>query len=204
MLDALIANRHSHRRFLKRDVPPELIADLIQRLGNAPNGGNKQLVEFTLIDDRAQMDTFRTLAYGKMERLAARGVFPAGYDRESYDALKRWEAAVRPEMLFCSAPYLLVPHAPRGAGEPEQDVTVAAVYFELLCASRGLGAVLMSFPRDVLALMPEVCALLGIPADHVIGVMIGFGWPEVRYARGSQRGIEPTRIHRPRFPEPSE
>ena len=198
-LDALIANRHSHRRFLKTDVPPELIEKMLQRLGNAPNGSNKQLVEFTLIDDQAQMNAFRQLAYNEMERLAAQDIFPAGFDRESYNDLKRWEQTVRPEMLFCSAPYLLIPHAKTGRGEPEQDVTVAAAYFELLCAAHGLGAVMMSFPREVLKLMPKINALLGIPTDHVIGVMIGFGWPEIRYARGSQRGVEPARIHRPKF-----
>jgi hypothetical protein len=44
-------------------------------------------------------------------------------------------------------------------------------------------------------------ALLGIPEDHYAGVVIGFGWPEIRYARGAQRTIEPERIHRIRFEE---
>ena len=201
VLDALIMNRHSCRRFLKKDVDTSVIDGMLQTLGNAPNGGNKQQVEFTLIDDRAQMEAFRRLAYAEMDRLASEGVYPAGFDRASYEDMKRWEKTVRPEMLFCGAPCLLIPHAPLGRGEPVEDVNVAAAYFELLCASRGLGCVMMSFPKDALRNMPEIKALLHIPETHYVGVMLGFGWPEIRYARGTQRGVEEERIHRLRFTE---
>lgn len=201
VMEALIMNRHSCRRFLKKDVPVETIDAMLQALGNAPNGGNKQQVEFTLIDDRAQMDFFRSIAYSEMDRLAASGIYPAGFDQPSYEDMKRWEKTVRPDMLFCGAPYLLIPHAPLGRGEPVEDVMTAAAYFELLCASRGLGAVMMTFPKDALKNMPEIRAMLRIPENHYAGVMLGFGWPEIRYARGSQRGVEEARIHRLRFGE---
>ena len=199
VLDALIANRHSCRRFLKKDLAPEIISSMLQMLGNAPNGGNKQQVQFALIDDREQMNAFRRLAYTEMDRLADAGVYPAGFDKTSYEDMKRWEKTVRPEMLFCDAPYLLIPHAPLGKGEPVEDVNIAAAYFELLCASRGLGCVMMSFPKDALKNMPQIRAMLQIPEDHYVGVMLGFGWPEIRYSRGAQRGVEEARIHRLTF-----
>jgi len=199
VMDALIMNRHSCRRFLKKDVPGETIDAMLQRIGNAPNGGNKQQVEFTLIDDQTQMDRFRALAYAEMDRLAENGVYPAGFDKPSYEDMKRWEKTVRPDMLFCGAPYLLIPHAPLGRGEPVEDVMTAAAYFELLCASRGLGCVMMTFPKDALKNMPTIRAMLQIPEDHYVGVMLGFGWPEIRYARGTQRSVEENRIHRLHF-----
>ena len=104
-------------------------------------------------------------------------------------------------MLFCGAPYLLSPHAPLGKGEPVEDVNIAAAYFELLCASRGLGCVMMTFPKDALKNMRSIRAMLCIPEDHYVGVMLGFGWPEIRYARGTQRSVEKSRIHRLRFVE---
>ena len=201
VMDSLIMNRHTCRRFLKKDVDPEIINGMLQMLGNAPNGGNKQQVEFTLIDDREQMDVLRRMAYAEMERLADDGIYPDGFDRPSYEDMKRWEKTVRPEMLFCDAPYLLIPHAPPGKGEPVEDVNIAAAYFELLCASRGLGCVMMTFPRDALKNMPHISARLHIPKDHYIGAMLGFGWPEIHYARGTQRQIDPKRICRLRFTE---
>ena len=196
VLDALIANRRSCRRYQRRNVERAVIDGMLAQLANAPNGGNKQLVEFTLLDSMEETERFRRIAYRRMEELASRGVYPEGFDAASYADMKRWEAAVRPDMLLCGAPHLLIPHAPLGAGEPVQDVLIAAAYFELLCASRGLGAVIMTFPLGALANMPEVKALLQIPENHCVGVIIGFGYPEIRYPRGTQRTPDPARVRR--------
>ena len=92
----------------------------------------------------------------------------------------------------------LPPPAPHTAA-PVLDVLIAGTYFELLCASRGLGAVMMTFPLGALEQMPEIKALLEIPEDHYIGMLIGFGYPEIRYARGVQKTIGAGRVHRPRM-----
>ena len=102
-------------------------------------------------------------------------------------------------MLFCGAPHILIPHAPLGKGEPVQDVIVAGTYFEIMCASRGLGAVMMTFPLDTLDNMPEIKKMLGIPDDHYIGMVIGFGYPQIKYARGVQKTVDKDRIHRLTF-----
>lgn len=97
VMNTLIANRHSCRRYQNRAVDSAVIEDMLCRLGNAPNGGNKQQVEFTLIDDMEQMNEFRNLAYKEMERLAENGVYPEGFDKKTYEDMKRWEQSVRPE-----------------------------------------------------------------------------------------------------------
>lgn len=199
VLDALIANRHSCRRFLSQNVDREIVTDILSRLGNAPNGGNKQQVEFTLIDDMAEMQILRDTVRLEMERLAQNSIFPDGFDECAYSDMKRWERTVRPDMLFCGAPHLLIPHAPMGAGTPVQDVIIAGTYFELLCASRGLGCVMLTFPLDAMKNMPNMRQMLGIPEDHYIGMMLGFGYPQIPYRRGSQRNVEDRRIHRLRF-----
>ena len=108
---------------------------------------------------------------------------------------------VRPDMLFCSAPHILIPHAPLGHGEPIQDVIIAGTYFELLCASRGLGSVMLTFPLGALEQMPDIKTMLNIPVHHYIGMIIGFGYPEIKYARGVQREMKQSRIHRLNFEE---
>lgn len=196
---SIVANRHSCRRFKNKNVDPQIIDKMLDLLANAPNGGNKQLVEFALIDDIKQMDCFRKLAYSEMEALAQKGIYPKGFDKKSYNDMKKWEKTVRPDMLFCSAPHILIPHAPMGAGEPVQDTIIAGTYFELLCAAMGLGAIMMTFPVDVLDCMPKIKAMLKIPKNHYIGMIIGFGYPEINYARGAQRKIDKNRIMRLTF-----
>lgn len=201
IINSLVANRHSCRRYQDKNVDSAIINDMLDCIANAPNGGNKQQVEFTLIDDKEQMNMFRQLAYSKMEALAKDGIYPKGFDKQSYEDMKHWESTVRPDMLFCGAPHILIPHAPLGRGEPIQDVIIAGTYFELLCASRGLGAVMLTFPLAALEKMPEVKTKLGIPENHYVGMIIGFGYPEIQYARGVQKKMQSSRIHRLVFRE---
>ena len=46
---------------------------------------------------------------------------------------------------------------------------------------------MMSFCLDVLDLMPDIKNMLQIPKDHDHHMAIGFGYPEIRYARGAQK-----------------
>lgn len=202
MLDALITNRRSCRRYLDKNVEKQTIDEMMAVLQNLPTGSNKQLVEYTLIDDKEQMKLFRDLAYERMEEQAAQGIYAKTFDAYYYGLMKQWEATVRPDLLFCSAPHLLIPHAPVGKGCWVQDVNIACTYFELLCASRGLGAVFMIYPLSVLENMPDIKAMLQIPEDHYTAMAVGFGYPEIRYARGVQRE-QKGKIHRLQFTEES-
>lgn len=148
ILDGLTAFRRSCRRYQKKNVPGAVIQDMIERLANVPNGGNKQQVEYTLIDDMEQMDFFRRTVRREMERISGEGIYPEGFGKEAYEDMKRWEETVRPDMFFCGAPHVLIPHAPAGVGEAERDTVIAGTYFELLCASRGLGSVIMSVTSE--------------------------------------------------------
>ena len=189
-MDALITNRRAHRRYLDKNVDKNVIMDMLKILQNAPNGGNKGLVKYTLIDDKDELSYLRNIIYERMNTLIDKGIYPRGYDKKSIFQLKEWEKIVRPDMLFCSAKHILIPHAKIGEGCYIQDVNIACAYFELLCASRGLGAIPMTFPLDVLELMPDIKSILEIPNDHYISMIIGFGYPEIEYKRGSQKADE--------------
>ena len=54
----------------------------------------------------------------------------------------------------------------------------------------------MSYPSEVLnELAPDARKMLDIPGNHYTGLLVGFGYPEIEYARGVQkdRGVK---IHR--------
>jgi hypothetical protein len=54
----------------------------------------------------------------------------------------------------------------------------------------------MSYPAEVLnELAPQAREMLNIPKDHYTGLIVGFGYPEIPYARGVQKE-RPGKIHR--------
>ena len=187
MMSALVRTRRACRRYLNKDVDKKIIKELMGSIQYAPTGGNKRKLEFTIIDDCKEMDYFRLLVRDEMIKLANNGIYPQGFDKTSYNQMMAWEKSVRPDSIFCGAPHILIPQVPKNIPCAVQDVNMAAAYFELLCNANGLGAICMSYPLAVLGNMPNVMKLLQIPEDHYISLMVGFGYPEIRYARGVQR-----------------
>ena len=54
----------------------------------------------------------------------------------------------------------------------------------------------MSYPAEVLnELAPRAREMLNIPRDHYTGLIVGFGYPEIEYARGVQKD-RGGKIHR--------
>ncbi|WP_448902036.1 hypothetical protein [Eubacterium sp.] len=79
----------------------------------------------------------------------------------------------------------------------DKDVIIAGTYFEMLCNARELGCSILTFPLAVLNTMPEIKRMLKIPKNHYIGIILGFGYPEIKYSRGVQKEMDKKRIHRP-------
>jgi Fe-S-cluster-containing hydrogenase component 2 len=191
-MEALIVNRRSCRRYLQQNVDPAIITRMLAAMAAAPTGGNCCSVEYTVIDDRARVKQIHDLAYAKMEAAARRHQYTSSFSDFYYSKMKQSEQTVRKDdLLFCGAPHLFIAHEKctgKWAEDSKINCNLATAYFELLASAFGLGTAIMSYPADVLCeLAPEAQALLGIPKDHYMQLIVGFGYPEIPYARGVQK-----------------
>ncbi|MCI9355183.1 MAG: hypothetical protein HFE58_10395 [Firmicutes bacterium] len=59
----------------------------------------------------------------------------------------------------------------------------------------GLGSTIITFQIDIMENMLEVKAMLNLPKNYYMDMIIGFGYPEITYVRGIQRTIDKNRIH---------
>jgi nitroreductase len=166
----------------------------------APTGGNAQGVEYTVIDDKDRVHEIWKIAYAKMEENARKHKYTHSFSDFYYKKMKESEKTVRKDdLLFCGAPHLFIAHekcSGKWAEDSKVNCNIATTYFELLCNAYGLGTAIMSYPAEVLnELVPEARAMLGIPNDHYTKLMVGFGYPEIPYARGVQKE-RGKKIHR--------
>ncbi len=108
--------------------------------------------------------------------------------------VRAWEER-RVDTLFRNAPHLLVATAPADAPSGPADCVIALSAFDLLAQASGIGTVWDGLAKTAIdVLVPEFRKVLGVPDDHIIGHIIAFGLPAVRYARTAQRGKPP--VHR--------
>ena len=158
----------------------------------APNGGNKMQVRYAVVDDRDKMKAIKERVYNAMLENAAAGRYPDGFDKSSFDDFMR-DAGLgegKTDIVFRGAPHMFIAHSPQGKGTWVQDVNIASTYFDLLCTSRGLGSIMMTFPLGALRATPGLLEELGIPEDHYIAMVVGFGKPMYLYTRGVQKDME--------------
>ena len=193
-LAALMRMRRSCRNFLDKEVPREEIDEMLQLLENVPTGSNRQSLEFSVVYEKETMDKLRKLVHDRAFELAEEGVYPGTFNKTDWEC----QIALEPtrnhgDMFFLNAPHILVVSSPKGVGCWHIDPFLAASWFDLICASRGIGCIIETMPVGALSKMPEVRSLLGVPEERYFGAILAFGYPAEGFVRGVQReGIMTT------------
>ena len=199
-MEKLIKFRRSCRRYLHKNVDPATLDRILSCMESVPTGGNSMSVEYTVIDKVEVVDEIRRVAYQKMDELAKRGIYTSSFSDFYYSKMKASENTIRKgDLLFNGAPQLFIAHkraTGKWAEDAKNECIIADTYFEIIANAFGLGTVVMSYSAEVLnELSPEARAMTGIPKDHCIPLIVGFGYPEIKYARGVQKDRKKI-IHR--------
>lgn len=184
-LETLIMGRRSVRRYREKPVDGVLLDHILDVVRHAPTGLNRQATQLTVVDDPKVMDALRKRTYDGLRKKVDADILPEG--KKFFAGISAaWEAGK--DILFRGAPHLLVTSAPAKDSSPVADTHIAMSYFELLATAHGIGTVWNGYAKWALVdLVPEAGAMLQIPKDHIVGYVMAFGMPAVRYHRTVQR-----------------
>ena len=187
-IEVLIKGRRSVRRYQDKNLPPELIDELLNIACYAPTGINVEDVLFTVVKERQVMNVLRDEVLGQLTQLKDAGTLPPSLVGQYLGfAVKSWRDE-RKDIIFRGAPHLLVTSAPKDSPCPIQDTHIALTTFQLMAHARGVGTLWDGMFMMALALCPSLGARIGIPEDHLVGFAMVFGAPAVEYHRTVQRG----------------
>ncbi len=185
-MECLIKGRRSVRRYRDEAIDPEVIAHMLDVVANCPTGMNNKQLLFTVVDDAEVMKKVRHETMEGIREALITDNIPSGM--EFYDKLlEAWDNGN--DVIFRNAPHLLIISTHTDGPSPIQDTIISLSYFELLAHSMGIGTVwngLAQWAMDsiVLNMKEKLC----IPEDHLVGYMMIFGKPAVKYHRTVQRG----------------
>jgi len=184
-LAMLIRGRRSVRSYRPDDLDPGLIRSLLETAWYAPTGHNDRGVRFTVIDQGAVLAKLREDALARVAELAQAKQLPTGL--EFFATFPRSWQRNQVDVIFRGAPHLLIASAPKAATVPRHDCLIALATFDLLAQASGVGTVwngLATWFFERIA--PDWLARLGVPDDHQLGYIMGFGKPGVVYQRTVQ------------------
>ncbi|MEE8398423.1 MAG: nitroreductase family protein [Desulfobacterales bacterium] len=210
--DALLAffrSRRSTRRYKKDPVEREKIAQIIEAGRFSPTGGNRQSLEYTVVEkpeilhkirDRCiefhAKGSERTLSW--LAEKEKKGETLTGADQAMKAYAQVWPFRLQlnkqgVDTLFFHAPVLIVVHADVEASPgPEIDAGLAAMQMGLLAEAQGLGTCYNGFLIGAAQQSAELKQLMQIPEKNLPVVSMVTGYPNVTYERLVSRN--PARI----------
>lgn len=164
----LLEKRRSVRDFEDKEVPLEVIEEIINDAIKAPNAGNMQLWRFVVVNNKEWLR--------KISDANKKG-FLADLDSNPNSPWKGYEAQFRKEdfNIFFNAPALVYIVGTAKMQTIVQDCSLVGAYFMLSAAARGLGTCWVAqgaFIED-----KEILTELAIPENYRIVAPIIIGYP---------------------------
>ncbi len=160
----LMRNRRTRRKFSSKEVPFDLVQEVLQAFRWAPSGANRQPWKLVLIRDEAQKVRIREL----MEQ----------GEKEFHPRAPRWmqqffsEQGITPEKKFLSeAPYLLCVFGFKKAPYFKESLWLAVGWFLLALEEKGLATVTYTPSRK-----RAVAELLGFPLEWDLQAILPIGY----------------------------
>lgn len=164
----VLKRRRSIRDFEEKEVPPDLIAEVLNDTCLAPSSGNGQPWRFIVVHDRRLM---RRLSDESKKNLVSY------LEKNPGSHLKKYEAALKNQdfNVFYNAPCLVYILCPKELGSAEVDGALAAAYFMFAAAARGLGTCWVALGSNIQD--PEIMGEIGMTAEARIIAPLIVGYP---------------------------
>jgi len=166
----LLQNRHSIRDFQEKDVPADLLQEILVETCKAPSASNQQPWRFVVTHDRALMKKLSDESKKNLVNLIEN-------DPQTSPSLRRYEKVLRdPNFnVFYNAPCLVIIGGKNTYRHFAADCAIAATYFMLAATNRGLGTCWIGLGDQIHD--AQLRAAINLPADYQIVAPIIIGYP---------------------------
>ncbi|MDY6845091.1 MAG: nitroreductase family protein [Thermodesulfobacteriota bacterium] len=165
----LLVKRRSVRDFMDKEVPLDLIKEIIHDCCLAPSAGHGQPWRFSIINNKEQIN--------KLSEVNKKTLL-SYIEKNPETPLRQYEAAMRDATynIFYNAPCLIYIVGPKEVPSYQVDCTFAACYFMFSATTRGLGTCWVGLGTNIRD--PEILRELGILENYRIVAPIIVGYPK--------------------------
>jgi nitroreductase len=164
----VLSKRRSIRKYLDKPVEMDLLKEIIHESTLAPSAGNEQSWKFIIVYHAPVLH--RISEECKKTLLARIANNPNDYAKKYEHMLQN------PSFnIFYNAPCLVMILGESHVKNLLFDCTLAASYFMMSAAAKGLGTCWINFARDLTN--PALLEQIGVPENHTIVAPIIIGYP---------------------------
>jgi len=176
--------RRSIRSYVKKPVEREKILQLLDVARWAPNGGNRQVVRWLVINDLAEV---RRIAVMTMDWIkAVKDANPAVYQAANMRVfVGPWEAGH--DSIARGAPCVIQAYAPKDERSAAASATIAIAHIQLAAPVFGLGTVFTGIINTAWQSYPPISEAMKLPEGCIPYGTFVVGYPAEKYLRIPKR-----------------
>ena len=187
-----LTSRRSIRTFIHKPIEKEKIEQLLDIARFAPNGGNRQVIKWIVVNDSAKAHQISEMTIDWMKIVKEKN--PALYQEAKLELfVEPWELGQ--DRISRGAPCVIVGCASKDERTAPPAAMIAIHQIQIAAPAIGLGTCFTGSINTAAQGYPPLITLLGIPEGYVPFGTFAIGYPAERYLRiPTRKPVEVTWI----------
>ena len=179
-----LMSRRSVRGYIRKPVEKEKILELLDIARWAPNGANRQVIRWLVIDDSAEVHRIAEMTIDWMKRV--KDANPALYQEANLEVfVEAWDGGK--DRISRGAPCIVMACAPKDERTAPPAAMIAIAHVQLAAAGLGLGTTFAGSINMASQAYPPLIEALRLPEGCIPFGTFVIGYPAERYLRVPKR-----------------
>ncbi len=175
-----LISRRSIRGYIKKPIEKEKILQLLDIARYAPNGANRQIVRWFVINDPVKVHRIAEMTIDWMKIVKEKN--PALYQEAKLELfVEPWELGQ--DRISRGAPCVIMAYAPKDERTAPPAAMIAIHQIQLAAPALGLGTTFTGSINTASQCYPPLIEALGLPEGYIPYGTFVIGYPSERYHR---------------------
>jgi len=179
-----LISRRSIRGYINRPIEKEKILQLLDVARYAPNGSNRQVIRWVVINDPAKVHRIAGMTIDWMKAVKEKN--PALYEEAKLELfVEQWESGKDP--ISRGAPCIIQAYAEKDERTAPPAAMIAIAHIQLAAPALGLGTTFTGSINTASQSYPPLIEVLGLPVGYTPHGTCVIGYPTEKYLRIPRR-----------------
>ena len=175
-----LITRRSIRTYINKPVEKDKILELVGVARHAPNGANRQVVRWFVVNDPERVHRIAELTIDWMKAMKEQN--PALYEEANLELfIEPWELGQ--DHISRGAPCIMVASAPKDERTAPPAAMIAIHQIQLAAPALGLGTTFSGSINTAGQMYTPLIEVLGLPEGHIPHGTFLIGYPAEKYQR---------------------
>lgn len=179
-----LISRRSVRGYVRKPVEKEKVLELLDVARWAPNGANRQVVRWVVINDPVKVHQIAGMTIDWMKIVKEKK--PELYQEAKLEVfVEAWDGGQ--DRISRGAPCVIIASAPKDERTAPPAAMIAIAYAQVAAPGLGLGTTFTGSINTACQSHPPLIELLGLPEGHVPYGTFVLGYPAEKFQRIPKR-----------------